>query len=295
MKKKGIKLETILELYNQGLNPIRIAEIVGCSHVNIGKRLKKAGVIFKRDYSKSRHNRVGRYKIDDTYFEKIDTEGKAYFLGLMYSDGSVWENQFYLKLKDEDVIQQFKQELRTEAPIRRIDTYQDAYILTISCKKLCVQLVDLGCVPNKTRVIQVPKLRDDLYRHFIRGFFDGDGCLQLQDKIYHCRFDITCASKAFLEQLRPLISKHAKTNGYLGKETNFDVWHLNYSGHQVVTILDWLYNNSHFYLKRKFVKYRLLKEYQVRGKQGELLESPEVGNQQPSLPLTKQEGSETNS
>jgi intein-encoded DNA endonuclease-like protein len=283
MSKKGIKLERILELYNQGLPQIQIAEKLGCTNSNIGRRLKKAGIIYKKNTSLIRHSRIGRYKVDEDYFETIDTEGKAYFLGLMYSDGSVSNAGFYLKMKDEDVIQLLKQELNAEMPIRRIEKPWDAYVIQIYSKKLRNHLINHGCVPNKTRVIQVPELREDLYRHFIRGFFDGDGCLQLQDKIYHCRFDLTSASKIFLEQIRPIITKHSRTNGYLGKEKKYEVWHLNFSGHQVVDILDWLYEDSNFYLKRKFVKYQILKQYQVRNKQGELLGSPEVDNQQPSL------------
>lgn len=259
--KKGIKLEEILDMYNQGLPPVQIAEHFGCCCANITRRLKKAGIPFKRSYSTVRYNRTNRYIVDENYFKDIDTEGKAYFLGLMYSDGSVSQNQFYLKLKDEGVIQQFKQELKAETPIRRIEKPWDAYILEVSCKRLCQHLINQGCVPNKTRVIQVPKLREDLYRHFIRGFFDGDGCLQLQDKIYHCRFDLTSASLQFLEQLRPIITAKALTNGSLQKETNYDVWHLNYSGHQVSQILDWLYKDSHFYMKRKHDKYLILKQY----------------------------------
>lgn len=281
--KKGIEIEKFIDLYNQGLNISQIAEEFGCSRSNVSQCLRRKGIVLTRDYSKTRRSRLNRYTIDEDYFEFIDTEGKAYFLGLMYSDGSVAKNQFYIKLKDEDVIQQFKQELKTEAPIRRIETYQDAYILEVSCQKLCNHLIHQGCVPNKTRVIQVPQLREDLYRHFIRGFFDGDGCLKLNDKIYHCSFDLTSASLPFLEQLRPLITAKAKTNGGIQKETNYNVWHLRYGGHQVVQIMDWLYENSHFYMKRKYDKYQILKQYQVRGKSGELLGSPEVGNQQPSL------------
>ena len=293
--KKGIKIERILELYSQGMPPIQIAEELGCTHSNIGHILSRRGIKHKRDYSTVRRSRVGRYKIDEDYFENIDTEGKAYFLGLMYSDGSVSKNQFYLKLKDEDVVQQFKKELQTEAPIRRIEKPWDAYILEVSCQKLCNHLCNQGCVPNKTRVIQVPNLRKDLYRHFIRGFFDGDGCLQLNEKIYHCIFNLTSASLQFLEQLRPIITAKAKTNGGIQKEKKYDVWHLHYGGHQVVQIMDWLYEDSHFYLKRKYDKYLILKQYQVRGKLGELLGSPEVGNQQPSTSSTTCEGSETNS
>lgn len=283
MNKKGIKIEEILDLYNQGKSPVQIAEYFGCCTVNITRRLKKRGVLFKRDYSKTRYRRTGRYAVDDTYFENINTEGKAYFLGLMFSDGSVTKNQFYLKLKDEDIIQQFKQELKTGAPIRRIERPWDAYILQISCQKLCQHLINQGCVPNKTRTIQVPKLREDLYRHFIRGFFDGDGSLILHDKMYHNSFNLTCASLKFLEQLRPIIASKAKTHGGISKEKKYEVWHLRFGGHQVVQIMDWLYEKSHFYLKRKYIKYQVLKSNQVRLKQGELLESPEVDNQQPSL------------
>lgn len=280
--KKGIKIESILKLHEKGLTTAQIAEILGCCHSNVSKRLKKLGIRYQRDYSKVRRSRIGRHLIDTDYFKSIDSEAKAYFLGLMYSDGSVTKNQFYLKLKDEDIIQKFREELKSSAPIRRIEEPFSAYILTISCKELCNQLIKHGCVPNKTRTIQVPKLREDLYRHFIRGFFDGDGCLQLQDKIYHCRFDLTSASIKFLKEIRPMITQHAKTNGYLGKESKYEVWHLNYSGHQVENILDWLYQDSHFYLQRKYDKYQILKMYQVRLKQGELLGSPEVDNQQPS-------------
>lgn len=280
--KKGIKIEKIIELYNKGLNTAQIAEELGCCHSNISKRLKKIGIEYQRDYSKVRRSRLGRYEVDVNFFDFIDSEAKAYFLGLMYSDGSVTKDFFYTKLKDEDILQKFRQELKSNAPIKRIEKPWSAYKIVINCQELCKQLIKHGCVPNKTRVIQVPNLRKDLYRHFIRGFFDGDGCLQLNDKIYHCRFDITCASLKFLEQLRPIITQHAKTNGYLGKETKYEVWHLNYNGHQVEDILDWLYKDSHFYLQRKYDKYQILKMYQVRLKQGELLESPEVGNQQPS-------------
>lgn len=178
----------------------------------------------------------------------------------MYSDGSVSKNQFYLKLKDEDIINRFKVALNSSAPIqRRYNGGYESYCLTISSKKSCNNLIHWGCVPNKTKVIQLPNLREDLYRHFIRGFFDGDGCLSIDSKLYHCRFDLTSASKVFLEQLRPIITNIALTNGGLNKEKLYDVWHLQYSGKQVVQILDWLYSNTTLYLKRKYEKYLILK------------------------------------
>lgn len=262
--KKKIKIEDIISLYEQGYTPIQISEVMQCHNSNILRRLNKAGFSTKRNYSKTRFSREGRYKIDLNFFKNIVTEAQAYFLGLMYSDGSVNDLQFYIKLKDEDILQKFKEVLKTEAPIRKAyygDCY--AYILQISSKEMCQDLINLGCFKNKTRTIRFPDIPKHLYHHFIRGFFDGDGCLQLQDKIYHCRIDFTSAAKEFLEDLRPIITEHAKTNGHLGKEHNYNVWHLNYSGHQVLQILDWLYKDSTYYLKRKYVKYKLLSSSKI--------------------------------
>ena len=114
----------------------------------------------------------------------------------MYSDGSVSKNTFYLKLKDEDIILKFRDALECDYPVRKISYGgHDAYILEIHSQTSCNNLIKQGCFINKSKIIRLPKLKEDLYRHFIRGFFDGDGCLQLQDKIYHCRFDLTSASK----------------------------------------------------------------------------------------------------
>lgn len=262
--KKGIDLQEIINLYNSGKTPTEIAEIYNCCTSNISRRLKKAGFEFKRDYSKTRYERRNRYKVNEGYFDEIDTADKAYFLGLMCSDGSVSHNQFYIKLTDEDVLQKFKIHLQYEGPIRFINhsklhpNWKNAYMLEISSKKLVNALCLQGCVPNKTRTLHLPKLRENLYRHFIRGFFDGDGCLQLQDKLYHCRFDLTSASKIFLEQVRPIIAEHGKTIGSLNKETKYDVWHLSFSGHQVISILNWLYKDTDLYMIRKYNKYLLL-------------------------------------
>lgn len=257
--KKGIKLEEIIKLFEQGLPPIQIAEKLNCGTSNVTKRLKRAGINFIRDYTTRRMpSRLNRHKVDETFFDYIDTESKAYFLGLMFSDGSVSKNQFYIKLKDEDILLKFRKELKCDYPILYTEYPYKSYKLQISSQTLCKALSKLGCIPNKTKIITLPTLREDLYRHFIRGFFDGDGCLQLQNKKYHCRFDLTSASKSFLEQVRPLITAHARSNGYLGKEAKYEVWHLNYSGHQVQDILDWMYKDSNFYLQRKYTKYKLL-------------------------------------
>ena len=261
VRKGNIDLESIINLYSKGLNTSEIAEKFKCTHANISKRLHKAGYHNLRDYSKRRlPSRINRHIVDLEFFKNIDNQDKAYFLGLMFSDGSVNSkgNQFYLKLKDEDVILKFKEVLKCDYPVIYREVPNKSYTIEVSSKKMCSDLINLGCIPNKTKVLKFPSLREDLIRHFIRGYFDGDGCLQLQNKIYHCRFDIACASKQFLESMRPYITAIAVTNGGLNKESKYNVWHLSYSGNQVIQILDWLYKDANYYMQRKYVKYQLL-------------------------------------
>ena len=263
MVKKGIKAEDIKNLYEQGFNIAEIAEQLHCCSSNISHRLHKMGYTIVRDYSKTRFSRTNKHEIDLTFFENIDNQDKAYFLGIMFSDGSVSDHQFYLKMKDEDVVLKFKEALKCDYPIRFHDLPYTNYILEISSKKMCNDLKKLGCTPNKTRILRFPIIKENLIPHFIRGFFDGDGCLQLNDKLYHCRFDLTSASLDFLNDIRPYITAIAKTNGSLNKEHNYNVWHLSYSGHQVIQILNWIYKGAHYYMQRKYFKYQLLSSHKT--------------------------------
>lgn len=131
--KKGIKLEEIIELHRQGLIPIRIAESLNCSSSNITRRLKKAGITPIRDYtSRKMPSRLNRHKVNEAFFDYIDTEAKAYFLGLMFSDGSVSRNQFYIKLKDEDILLKFRDALQCNYPILYREFPYKSYCLQVS-------------------------------------------------------------------------------------------------------------------------------------------------------------------
>lgn len=256
-KKLGIKIDELITLYNQGKTPVQIAEIYKCCISNITRRLKKAGISFKRDYSKVRYRRTGKHDIDINFFKTIDTEEKAYFLGLMYSDGSVSDNQFYLKLKDEDVVIKFKKALKCDYPIKHNEKPYYNYILQVSSKEMCNDLINLGCFKNKTKIIQFPNINPSLHNHFIRGFFDGDGCIRVGITKGKCSFDITSASYTFLIQLKTILEP-VTTHIGISKENKYDVWHLRCGGKQVQQLLNWLYKDSTVYMQRKYFKYQLL-------------------------------------
>lgn len=255
--KKGINIEDIISLYQEGKTPIQISEVYNCSPINISRRLKKAGFNVVRDSTKRRYTRLNRTEVDTSFFENIDTEEKAYFLGIMFSDGSVSRNQFYLKLKDEDVVVKFKEALKCNYAIRHNEIPYYNYILQISSIKMCEDLTNLGCCPNKTRVLKFPNIPNSLYRHFIRGFLDGDGCIRVGKTLGTSSLDIACASQEFIITLKEVLAPIAIHIG-ISKEKKYDVWHLRCGGRQVKTILDWLYKDSTVYMDRKYFKYQLL-------------------------------------
>jgi DNA-binding transcriptional regulator WhiA len=82
------------------------------------------------------------YKIDENFFEKINTESKAYLLGLIFADGSISKkNYMNISSKDENLIKMCKKILRTDRPIYN---YQQSFALTIRNQKLANSLRKWG-------------------------------------------------------------------------------------------------------------------------------------------------------
>lgn len=257
--RRSLNIDTnyIISLYNEGKSPIEIAEIYNCWIGSITRRLRAQGIQIKRDYSKTRYSRKGKHKIDINFFEKINTEEKAYFLGIMFSDGSVSKNQFYLKLNDEDVIIKFKNALKCDYNIIHNETPYYNYILEVSSNKMCNDLIALGCTINKTKSIQFPNIPSNLWNHFIRGFIDGDGCIRVGKTRGKDFLDIASASYSFIIQLKEKLTPYSSHLG-ICKEKKYDVWHLRCCGKQVKILLDWIYKDATIYMNRKYFKYQLL-------------------------------------
>ena len=70
-----------------------------------------------------------KYNIDDNYFNEIDTERKAYILGLMYADGCVYPNSAKLDLKTEDIklLEDIALEMKNNCPIKTYKYKKKSY------------------------------------------------------------------------------------------------------------------------------------------------------------------------
>ena len=174
----------VLYEYKTGKSIRTVAKILGVGKTTISNILKRNEIV-----GRDKHSCYGK-KFNKYYFDIIDTQEKAYFLGLLYADGSVrkrkgkdsWRVSLALAADDRYLVERFKEELNSEHKISvykyKDKNWQEMYKLEISNKYFANQLMEKGVLTNKTHVLYFPEMLEDAFKpHFVRGLFDGDGCI----------------------------------------------------------------------------------------------------------------------
>ena len=219
-------------------------------------------------------NRI--HNVDHDYFEKIDTQEKAYWLGFLWADGSIsktasrcsGKNRMTLtqKATNAEHLKLFAHAVKAPANIRYYaSSYegQPSARLSINSRKFCMHMEQLG-FDIKSRRIHVPNMPKSLYRHFIRGYFDGDGCLSVyvqtsqKTPVNRQEFSLTGDETLMLEIQQILneqttVSKRVHVKHY--KRTNKAV-SLRYGRKADIAALEhYLYDKATVYLKEKHDKF----------------------------------------
>ncbi len=129
-----------------------------------------------------------KYEVDENFFENIDTQEKAYTLGLLYADGCVYKNAMIIGVIDKEIVDNVKYFLKYEGPIeiyQKNENCETLYKLRIKRIKIFNDLVNKGCIPAKSLTLKFPPeniVSKNLLGHFIRGWFDGDGCIHYTNR-----------------------------------------------------------------------------------------------------------------
>lgn len=224
-----------------------------------------------------------KYNVDDFYFENIDTQDKAYILGLFYADGCNYENNNTIKIdlqeEDEELLLKIKNALQYTGELKyyeQPDKYfpeTDKYYKCKSQIRLCIisyflskDLADKGCVNNKTYILTFPNeniLPLELQRHFIRGYFDGDGSLSCwidNKNTGHKKFNLNfCGTSDIIRSISNIFAN--KFNCYPSivdryPDRNNNNLQFSIDGNRKINeILDWLYKDANIYMERKYNKY----------------------------------------
>jgi hypothetical protein len=263
--KIDIDYNLIIEKYNELKNLKKVAESLGVSIRPIKRILNTKDVKLT--------NR--RYNVNHSYFETIDTEEKAYWLGFLYADGCVRKqksgNQLVLKLsiKDENHLNLFKNSVESE---HKISHYQnktiskkgtpsksDNCVIRINSNKLVEDLIDKGCHPRKTFIIDNPKIEEKFIKDFVRGYYDGDGNFFYSEETKMSVITIVCASDKFRKFLIEIISKIPNVGNIHEDKEKYTIKIVNIFG--IMGFLSYIYNDSKIELKRKKEYYERYREY----------------------------------
>lgn len=210
-----------------------------------------------------------QYKINENYFDEIDTPNKAYIIGLLYADGcnmtDKHEVTISLQERDKHILEQIKNELRYDGPLRFIDyntknpNHQNQYKLDITNKHISESLNKLGVWKNKSLILEWPEWLDKkLYSHFVRGYFDGDGSLYF-DRSNNATVSFV-STEMFLNRLQEIVKRQLDINLYMydrndkyksvTKESKIN------SQQGIKVFLDWIYRDADLMLYRKHDKYQ---------------------------------------
>ena len=261
-----------MELYQSGKTFSQIAYDLIVSENGFSKALKKKE-IEKRTYSEN--NR--KYKRNSEYFDNINTPNKAYVLGLIYADGNnyIHGNKYCFTLslqeRDKDLLEAVRNELEYEGPLRfhelskQNPKHKNQYILSIVDEHLCNQLKKVGVVERKSLKLTFPTfLRPDLIRHFVRGYFDGDGCVSRIKKTskWHTVIAGTydfCSSLSLILNSMFVKNNVRQPKQSEGKNTYIISTAANLSTYK---LLSWLYQDCDIKMSRKYNLYlKLCEEY----------------------------------
>ena len=254
-----MNLATELEIcnkYKNGGSPSKITDEYNINQYAIYRILKRNGF-------NTRAKKTHAYKED--VFDSVDTELKAYVLGLITSDGYIANknNRYIVQLSSTDKeIPSFLAELieyprplyfiSSEGVTRRT---LDEWRIMICSKRLVLALEKLGVVNNKsTREVFYEGMPEGLTRHYIRGICDGDGYLGLypvKNSIPQSSIGI-CGSMHILKAISGTFDTILNVPQTKIGIRDSGLAILQYRGNRTAkTICKWLYTDCNYYLPRK--------------------------------------------
>lgn len=213
--------------------------------------------------------RKNRYTLNEKYFSNVDTERKAYWLGYLYADGFVGDeyyNNIVFAQKESDgyIVKQFANDINFTGELRRTKSSggfegQHQLVINFSSKQMANDLKTLKMETCKSTTMKdLPPIKEDLVRHFVRGYLDGDGSISRSvrhvyangKKNYAHRVSMI-GTKPFLEKIAELLPcKTVFVDSHTEEMKYLYIWH----NASMEPLAHYLYDNATFCSLRKYNK-----------------------------------------
>lgn len=215
-----------------------------------GKSIKK---ISKNEKSIIQNQNARKWNINQDYF-KTWSHDMAYILGFWFADGCIYGGRMFditIHRKDKYLIKKIAEKLQYEGPLFDYADRQASRI-NFSCVVIYKDLIALGGTENKSLTLQFPDVPKEFLPDFIRGYFDGDGCI-MRLKGGRINSAFTCGSKDFLDSLLLILRKEAGIEGGSYDKSSMS---LRFGKRDSIRLGKYMYkNNPELFLLRKKEKF----------------------------------------
>lgn len=268
LKKEGVTIRTItneswklseedkkgvVKLYEEGKNIHEIADIFYITPQPVWRILKRRGVVCRSPSDAAR-----KYFFDKYFFDDIDCEKKAYWLGFIFADGCVQEDKLRIRLSYKEVnhLKKFKKDISSDHLIYK-PVYKNKNIPDYTACEIVIG-DNRSFIPLVKQIKdKIPDIPETLMPHFVRGLFDGDGCISKSNKNSPgfdliANYPLCCKiQEMFIQELGLSETKFHKVVSSKNSVS------MRYNGTRVVRrIYNYLYRDSHVCLERKEEKFR---------------------------------------
>lgn len=249
-------MTTIVEMYNNGMSTYDIGKLYNTTDETIRCWLNKYGI----------DRRHSVYTVDEHYFDIIDTQEKAYILGLLYADGyhNKQKNTISITLQEEDkhILDEINLLIQNTHPLIFVnnkkykESWKNCYKLLITNSHMSCVLEKYGLLQNKSLILKFPDWLDkSLQRHFIRGYFDGDGHISKQQYKYNMSI---VGTQDFCDGISTIIEKELQLFPHLyisSLEEKSTRTLMLTRKNDCKMFFDWIYEDASLFLKRKYDVY----------------------------------------
>ena len=273
----------IVESYLLGTSTIQLAKQFKTDRHWISETLKERGIEVINKWNETKFN--------ENVFDCIDTEEKAYWLGFIYADGNIKKQHpdkkphytFEMSLKGDDKehldkfnkFMEFKGDNVKKKIVKLEGKEYIAYRWTITNKHLWETLNSYGCVPQKSLILKFPDesifADKSLIRHFIRGYFDGDGSISYTDKTHTKPLISVLGTEDVCNAIQNFIFNE-KLNLHLNSPKNPITKVMSRAGAKAMFFMFTLYHKANIYLERKYQRVLEFENCRFRAKALKLLE-----------------------
>lgn len=232
--------QQIIDAFNAGMECRNIHSYVGVSGRAVARVLNEAGINTKRK---------NRYTLNESYFDVVDSQVKAYLLGLIAADGCVTKTNYVaFESIDKELTELLSTELQYSGKIRIVKPqgYAPHYRINFSSQRIASALCSYNIVTGRMFSGAYYFPESEYLASYVLGYFDGDGCAYVNEGrsgglvCIVGSFEFTCELARRLDM--GFVGEHVLKKAYY--------WRI-YSRQNIEAFYNFVYNHPNLGLQRK--------------------------------------------